>query len=92
MNEAGIEKRLKLKVNENGGLALKLVSPGFAGVPDRLVLFNDSKIAFVELKAPAKKLRALQRKRKKQLEALGFKVFKIDSYEAVDRMVEEMVL
>ena len=92
MNEAGIEKRLKLKVNENGGLALKLVSPGFAGVPDRLVLFPGSKVVFVELKAPAKKLRALQRKRKKQLEALGFKVYKIDSYKAIDRMLEEMVL
>ncbi|MEK3992316.1 VRR-NUC domain-containing protein [Robertmurraya sp. FSL R5-0851] len=92
MNEVSIEKRLKKKVNENGGLALKLVSPGFAGVPDRLVLFPGSKIAFVELKAPAKKLRALQQKRKKQLVGLGFKVFKIDSYEAVDRMLEEMVL
>jgi ABC-type Fe2+-enterobactin transport system substrate-binding protein len=92
MTEVSIEKRLTMKVKENGGLALKLVSPGFAGVPDRLVLFNGSKIAFVELKASAKKLRALQRKRKKQLEALGFKVFKIDSYEAVDRMLEEMVL
>lgn len=90
MNEASIEKRLKMKVKQEGGLALKLVSPGFAGVPDRLVLFNGSKIAFVELKAPAKKLRALQRKRKKQLEVLGFKVFKIDSYEAVNRMLEEM--
>lgn len=92
MTEASIEKRLTMKVKGNGGLALKLMSPGFAGVPDRLVLFNGSKIAFVELKAPANKLRALQRKRKKQLEGLGFKVFKIDSYEAVDRMLEEMVL
>lgn len=91
MNEANVEKRLKKKVSEHGGLALKLVSPGFAGAPDRLVLFNGSRIAFVELKAPAKKLRALQQKRKKQLEALGFQVFKIDSYEAVDRMVEEMI-
>lgn len=92
MNEASVEQRLKMKVKENGGLALKLVSPGFAGVPDRLVLFNGLKVAFVELKAPAKRLRALQRKRKKQLEALGFKVYKIDSYEAVDRMLEEMML
>lgn len=91
MNEAIVEERLKKKVSEHGGLALKLVSPGFAGVPDRLVLFNGSKIAFVELKAPDKKLRALQQKRKKQLEALGFQVYKIDSYEAVDRMVEEMI-
>lgn len=91
MNEASVEQRLKRKVNEHGGLALKLASPGFAGVPDRLVLFHGSRIAFVELKAPAKKLRALQQKRKKQLEALGFNVFKIDSYEAIDRMLEEMV-
>ncbi len=91
MNEASVEQRLKKKVKENGGLALKLVSPGFAGVPDRLVLFQGSRVVFVELKAPAKKLRALQQKRKKQLESLGFKVYKIDSYEAVDRMLEEMV-
>ncbi|MDQ0154174.1 VRR-NUC domain-containing protein [Robertmurraya andreesenii] len=91
MNEVSIEKRLKMKVSEHGGLAFKLISPGFAGVPDRLVLFNGAKVAFVELKAPAKKLRALQRKRKKQLEALGFKVYKIDSFEAVDRMLEEMI-
>ncbi|MEC1771926.1 PDDEXK family nuclease [Schinkia azotoformans] len=91
MNEVSIEKRLKTKVSEHGGLAFKLISPGFAGVPDRLVLFNGAKVAFVELKAPAKKLRALQRKRKKQLEALGFKVYKIDSFEAVDRMLEEMI-
>lgn len=92
MNEASVEQRLKKKVNEHGGLALKLVSPGFAGVPDRLVLFSGSKVVFVELKAPSKKLRALQLKRKKQLEAIGFKVFKIDSYEAIDRLLEEMVL
>lgn len=91
MHEAKVEQRLNKKVKERGGLALKLVSPGFAGVPDRLVLFNGSKVAFAELKAPAKKLRLLQQKRKRQLEQLGFKVYKIDSYEAVDRMLEEMV-
>lgn len=91
MNEVSIERRLKMKVKDHGGLALKLVSPGFSGVPDRLVLFQDARLAFVELKAPAKKLRALQRKRKMQLERLGFKVYKIDSYEAVDRLVGEMV-
>lgn len=91
MNEVRIEQRLNKKVKEHGGLALKLVSPGFAGVPDRLVLFNRSKVAFAELKAPAKKLRLLQQKRKKQLEQLGFKVYKVDSYEAVDQLIEELV-
>lgn len=91
MIERVIEKRLIEKVKEHGGLALKLVSPGFAGVPDRLVLFNGSRIAFVELKAPAKKLRVLQQKRKQQLEVLGFRVYKIDSLKAVDSFLEEMV-
>ncbi len=52
-----------------------------AGVPDRLVLLPKGKIYFVELKAPGKKLRPLQLKRKEQLESLGFKVYVIDSYE-----------
>lgn len=91
MNEVQIEKRLKMKVKENGGLAFKLIFPGNAGVPDRLVLLRNSKVAFVELKAPAKKLRALQRKRKKQIEGLGFKVYTIDSYEDIDILLQELV-
>ena len=91
MNERKIEERLKMKAKEHGGLALKLMSPGYAGIPDRLVLLGGSRLAFVELKAPAKKLRLLQQKRKEQLEQLGFKVSKIDSFEAVDQLLEELV-
>ena len=48
------------------------------GVPDRLVLLLGGKCAFVELKAPGKQMRILQRKRRLQLEALGFPVFCVD--------------
>lgn len=44
-------------------------------VPDRLVLFPGGRLAFVELKAPGKKMRPLQVKRAKQLTALGFRVY-----------------
>ena len=54
------------------GMALKFVSPGMNGVPDRIVLMPDGKMAFVELKAPGKKPRPLQLKRKRMLERLGF--------------------
>lgn len=91
MREVDIEKRLTRCVKRWGGLALKFISPGFAGVPDRLVLLPNSRIAFVELKAPGKQPRALQRKRKKQLEVLGFKVYTISSYEDIDRFIQEMV-
>ena len=37
----------------------------------------------MELKAPGKKLRPLQEKRKHQLEALGFSVYVIDGLEQI---------
>lgn len=89
--ESKIEAKLKCEVENLGGLALKFTSPGMAGVPDRLVLLPKGKIYFVELKAPGKKLRPLQLKRKEQLESLGFKVYVMDSYEKIDLFLQEVV-
>ena len=90
MQEKQIEVRLQREIKRRGGAALKFTSPGMAGVPDRLVLLPKGKIYFVELKAPGKKLRPLQLKRKEQLESLGFKVYVLDSYAAVDAFIEEV--
>ncbi len=90
MLEKEIEKNLRIAVVKIGGLALKFVSPGMAGVPDRLVLLPTGRIFFVELKRPGGKMRALQLKRKAQFEALGFKVVCIDSIEAVGRFTHEI--
>ena len=54
MLEKQIEQKLSLMVKQQGGLALKFVSPSFVGMPDRLVLLPDGIIAFVELKTPGK--------------------------------------
>ncbi|MFA9398381.1 MAG: VRR-NUC domain-containing protein, partial [Clostridiaceae bacterium] len=75
MTEKEIEGMLTKEVKKRGGWALKFISPGINGVPDRLVLMSGGKIAFVELKAPGKKMRPLQIKRKRQLESLGFLVY-----------------
>ena len=91
MREQQIEIRLKEKVEQAGGLALKFLSPGTAGMPDRIVLLPGREIYFVELKAPGKRLRALQLKRKKQLGNLGFKVYVIDSIQAVDSFMREVM-
>ena len=77
MRENVIERQLAMAVKKMGGMAVKFVSPGLDGVPDRIVLLPDKKMAFVELKAPGKKLRPLQEKRRRQLEALGFSVEQI---------------
>jgi hypothetical protein len=90
MKESKIEKALKNKVEEMGGMALKFVSPGMAGVPDRIVLIPKGRVVFIELKSPGKKLRPLQLKRKSQLELLGFKVYIIDSLQGIDGFVREV--
>ena len=87
MREKNIEQSLVKAVKKKGGLALKFVSPGLAGVPDRLVLLPNGRLGFIELKAPGKKLRALQEKRKRQLEALGFLVFCLDNTEEIEVMI-----
>lgn len=87
MREKNIEQSLVKAVKKKGGLALKFVSPGLSGVPDRIVLMPDGKLGFIELKAPGKKLRVLQEKRKRQLEALGFLVFCLDNTEEIEVMI-----
>lgn len=90
MRENVIERQLAMAVKRMGGMAVKFVSPGLDGVPDRIVLLPDKKIAFVELKAPGMKLRALQEKRKHQLEALGFSVYVIDGVEQIGGVLYEI--
>lgn len=90
MREKTIEQKLSRMVKSAGGIALKFISPGYGGAPDRLVLLSGGKIAFVELKAPGKKMRPLQVKRKRQLEALGFLVYCIDSLEQIGGILDEI--
>ena len=73
-----------------GGICPKWVSPGFDGVPDRIVLLPMGRIGFVEVKAPGKKLRPLQAARHRLLEWLGFPVFTLDSVEGIERVLNEI--
>lgn len=90
MIEKEIEKRLTTEVKKAGGIAPKFVSPGFAGMPDRIVLLPDGFLAFAELKAPGKKPRPLQLTRHRLLRSLGFKVYVIDSIEQIGGMLDEL--
>ena len=83
MRESEVEKQFVEAVRAAGGQALKFTSQTMNGVPDRLVLLLGGKCAFVDLKAPGKQMRLLQRKRRQQLEALGFPVFCVDRPEQI---------
>ena len=88
MLEKDVEARLRREIMEIGGLCLKWVSPGYTGVPDRIILLPGGVVAFVELKAPGKKERPRQAFVQAALRAMGFTVFSaVDGPEGVHHVV-----
>ena len=90
MLESTVERHLREEAKKRKGMALKFVSPGMNGVPDRIVLLPHGVIAFIELKAPGKKMRPLQVRRKRQLEKLGFSVYCVDSLEQIETVLQDI--
>ena len=90
MLEKEIEKKLVHAVQMMDGMAVKFVSPGFDGMPDRIVLLPGAHMAFVELKRPGEKPRPLQRARHKKLRSLGFKVYVLDREEDSGGIIDEI--
>ena len=73
VREKDVERKLKKRVESMGCKCLKFESPGFTGVPDRLILLPGGRVAFAELKAPD----------------LGFTVFStVDSDEKIAEVVK----
>jgi hypothetical protein len=83
MREKLTEQKLVRVVKDSGGIAVKFVSPGYDGMPDRLVLLPYGKIAFVEVKANGMKPRPLQIRRHVLLRRLGFLVYILDDEEQI---------
>lgn len=91
MREKTVESKFTSAVKAKGGLAVKFTSPGFNGMPDRLVMFPGGRIAFVEVKAPGETPRPLQRSRLKLLRRLGFKAFVLENTSDIPKIIEEVM-
>lgn len=91
MRENVIETEFVKAVQAAGGAAYKLTSQTANGLPDRLVLFFPAKTVFVELKAPGKMLRPLQRKRRYQLMKLGFPVLCVNRLDQIHPVIEAIL-
>ena len=90
MREREIEEKLRLESQKRGGLAMKFVSPGLVGMPDRIVILPQGKIGFVELKAPGEKPRKIQVRRMEQLRKLGFPVYVLDDKEKIGEVLDDI--
>ena len=84
VRESEIEKKMGEAVRAAGGLSLKWVSPGFIGVPDRIVMLPGARLVFVEVKAPGEKPKPHQLRVHEKLRNLGFKVSVVDSVTKID--------
>ena len=91
MREKQIEQKLIKAVKAMGGIAPKLISPGFDGMPDRLVLLPKGYIGFVEVKAPGRKPRPIQVSRIKLLRRLGFKAYILDDEEKIGEIINDIM-
>ena len=91
MREKIIERKFVQAVKAMGGIALKFTSPGFDGMPDRLVILPIGYIAFVEVKAPGLKPRPLQVKKHEMLRRLGCKVFVLDDEGQIPALMIKML-
>ena len=90
MREKQIEQKLVSEVKRRGGICPKWVSPGFDGVPDRLVFLPGKHFGMVEVKAPGVKPRPLQASRHRLLEKLGFKTYILDGTEQIQALLDEI--
>ena len=90
MLESDIESKLRKRIHAlgHGAKCLKFTSPGFTGVPDRIILLPGAHVIFVELKKPGKKERKRQIYVQELLRQLGFEVYSsVSSVEQIDAVV-----
>lgn len=90
MREKLTEQKLVRAVKAAGGIAMKIVSPGYDGMPDRLVLLPGAKVAFVEVKAIGCKPRPLQIRRHEMLRRHGFLVYILDDERQIGGILDEI--
>ena len=91
MLESSLEAWMKKRVKAlgHGARCLKFVSPGFSGVPDRIILLPGGNLIFVEMKKPGEKERKRQEYVHGILRKLGFEVFAtIDSMERIEVVID----
>lgn len=91
MRENEVEKQFVEAVRVAGGQALKFTSQSMNGVPDRLVLLLGGKWCFCGTESSRQAERILQRKRRLQLEALGFPVFCVDRPEQIQPAIHALI-
>lgn len=80
-SEKVFERTLSKYVDDQGGMAVKLLSQFIKGLPDRMYLLQGGIVVFVEFKSTGKRPTKIQEYIHKRIQDLGFPVLVVDSVE-----------
>ena len=89
--EKKVEQTIVRWVKSKGGVAYKFSSPGNRGVPDRIVIFDGGRIAFLEVKSATGKPSKLQLKKIQGLKNFGFIAAVVSSLDETKTLLEPLV-
>lgn len=93
-SEKVFERELSKYVDDNGGVAVKLLSQFIKGLPDRMFLLKGGTVVFAEFKSTGKKPTKIQTYIHTKIRVLGFPVFVVDSvgsYEETKRIIDHLM-
>ena len=98
IRESDVERYLVKRVEHHKGTAEKFTSPQRSNVPDRIVCWPEdwsydcepcpASACFVECKAPGKKPTTAQARDHERRRAMGFRVYVVDTFAAVDSFIK----
>ncbi len=86
--ENRVEQLLCKGVKDLGGKTFKFISPGMAGVPDRIVILPGGAVHFVELKSDTGRPSRQQERRISQLRKLGTTALVLRGREEVEHYLD----
>ena len=90
VRERDIEAWIKSRIEDMGGLYLKFVSPGNAGVPDRIAILPDGRLVFIELKTDNGRLSRIQRYQLNRLVKMDQQVAVVMGFGGAKQFIQDM--
>lgn len=89
MKESKAEKYLHYQITQIGGTTRKWVSPGHAGVPDRICFLN-GQVFFVEMKTEIGRSTVRQQRERETLESHGADCYVVYGKSGVDQLISSL--
>ena len=90
MLEKDIEAWLNKKIKELGGLSYKFVSPNNPGVPDRIYIFSEGLVFFVELKTEIGRMSNIQKWQRQRLQEKGCRFYLVKGMDQARAFIQEV--